>query len=127
MTRHTKRRNATRHAFLVAEIAIGVALLGALAVALTVMVQRHNAAAVKSQQQRDAARAASAILLSMQSEAVSRPEAPGMVIQIEPGKASADALGWRWVRVRVESEGQSAELHGLVRTDRVGRIEEGGP
>jgi type II secretory pathway pseudopilin PulG len=114
-------RPQTRAGYLVAEIAIGFALLAVLAVSVTVMVQRHNRAAEVLADRRQATRAAEQVLLSLQSQQIAQPTDDRLAVTVQPVDQPAAPAGRQWVRVDVHLNGQTATLLGLARISLLNR------
>lgn len=122
----THKRPHVRPGFLVAEIAIGFFVLSALAVALAVMVHRQNIAAETLNNRRETVRLAEQVLLSLQSDQIPAPAAEDFAITLRRMDTPAAPGGRQWVEVDVKRNGQTATLHGLARTELLGR-EDGSP
>jgi hypothetical protein len=103
-----------RRGFFVADIGIGLAIIGLVAVLLVTAVGRHNKAAARLADSRAAVRVAESVLISLQTGAEVPADAEATV-RIERSPAAAAAgVHWEWASVTVTYRGRSAVLNGLV-------------
>jgi type II secretory pathway pseudopilin PulG len=104
----------TRHGFLIADVMMGLAVLGVVAVVLISASSRTGRAADRLSNARTAGRVAEQVLVEMQAGLpLSQPDAETK-IAVEPTAGGANVPGRRWVRVVVSFRGESRLLVGLV-------------
>jgi type II secretory pathway pseudopilin PulG len=101
-------------AFVLLDAVIGMMILGALAAALLVALNRQRVAADRLAETRGATWAAEQALAELQSGR--KPTGEGVKVEAVAMQA-APPIGQAWVRVRAERSGRSVTLVGLVPSD----------
>jgi len=116
---HQQISSAVRHirdpmrGFLMLDVVVGLAVVVALTIGLTVTLGEHHRALARLRDSASALRLAERALAELQSgQPLSAPEQA--TVRVEPVSQAAEAPGWRWVRVSVTLRRGGAELTGLV-------------
>jgi len=103
-----------REGFLIADVMMGLAVLGVVAVVLIGAASRTGRAADRLSNARTAGRVAEQVLVEMQAGLPPSPPGAETKIAVEPTAGGAHVPGQRWVQVVVSFRGESRLLVGLV-------------
>jgi hypothetical protein len=110
-----KRRTGDRSGFLVADILLGLVLLGVATTFVAVAARQSAAATQRLAQTRAAARLAEEVITSLQAgEPV--PSEDGGQVEVERLASPVAFEGFAWARVTVRRDGREVRLVGLVRS-----------
>lgn len=113
MNRRT-RRPRVRHGILMADVMLGLAVLGVLTAVLISAMSRTHRAADRMSNARTAGRVAQEVLVDLQAGLPTPPQDAETKISVEPAGGGAKVQGRRWVQVVVSFRGESGLLVGLV-------------
>jgi hypothetical protein len=111
--------------YLVAEVVLGMTLIGIIIVALSMMVTRQNKAAGAMAAQRELSRAAEQALLATQSPEVPPPGDVQLAVTILDHPSPVEAR--RWITLTATRDNRSASITGLARADLLPRVNGGQP
>jgi type II secretory pathway pseudopilin PulG len=100
-----------------ADTIMGLAIVLILAALLATAVTRQRKGTERLAESRAAARVAEQIVTAMQSGAAVPPAPQGMNIEIRKVEAPSQPSGMSWVDVRVNQNGRSSNVIGLVRAE----------
>jgi type II secretory pathway pseudopilin PulG len=104
-------RRRYRRGFLMADIAIGMVVIGVIAAVLGSAVVRARAAEERLAETRAAGRLAEHVLLNLQHHQPPPPAPAGANINV---RKMTDAIGGTWAAVDVDVHGRRATLFGIV-------------
>jgi hypothetical protein len=99
---------------MVADALTGLFLVVALAVALTAALSSQRRASTRLADERKAVRVAERELLNLQRAAARTRSSTDVAIDVKPLDDASARPGTKWVTVKVNVCGRSAELSGLV-------------
>ena len=106
-----KRR---RQGIWIEEVVMGLAILVALAAALTAAARAHSRGLQYLSDQRNAARVAETVLTSLQAGRELPSQVEGVVYQVNDLKGAANVENLKWVEVNVRVDRTTANLIGLA-------------